>query len=105
MKIYISIPITGRPLHVATAHAERLKVKLRELGHEAITPFEVCPDPDLPYSAYMDADIAALLECDAICLGVDYQHSQGCQLEKEAARIYKKRIIYEYDMDELEPIK
>lgn len=105
MKFYISIPITDRPLHVATAHAERIKVRLRELGHEAITPFEVCPEPDMPYPYYIGRDIEALLGCDAICLGLDYQHSQGCQLEKEAARIYKKRIIYEYDMDELEQIK
>ena len=104
MKIYISIPISGRPPEVAKAQAERLKRFIESKGHKAITPFEVCPEPDMPYSFYMGRDIEALLDCDAICHCMNYRHSLGCQLEKEAARIYKKRIIYEYDMDELEPI-
>ncbi len=68
-------------------------------------PFFKCyPGPFSNVRCNMGRDIEALLDCDAICLSMNYRHSLGCQLEKEAARIYKKRVIYEYDMDELEPI-
>ena len=65
MKIYISIPITGRPPKEAKAQAERLKRLIESKGHKAITPFEVCQEPDMPYSFYMGRDIEALLDCDA----------------------------------------
>lgn len=44
MKAYISIPISGRPLHEAKYQAECIKAKLTEHGHECITPFDVCPE-------------------------------------------------------------
>ena len=39
MKIYISIPITGRPIEEAKEHAEWLKSSLEAHGHKCITPF------------------------------------------------------------------
>lgn len=64
MKLYISIPISGRPLDEAKCHAERIKAKFEKRGHECITPFDVCSEPGKPYPHYMGRDIEALLADD-----------------------------------------
>ena len=53
MKLYISIPISGRPLIEGRHHAERFKAKLSEQSHQCITPFDICDDPDKTYAYYM----------------------------------------------------
>lgn len=98
VKIYISIPITGRPMEEAKAHATGLKRRFEASQHaEAITPFDICGEPDKPYSFYMGRDIEALLECNAILLGHGWDHSQGCSLEYLAATIYGLKIFTEDD--------
>ena len=103
-RIYISIPISGHDL-------EEVKEKARDISErllcdvfglkkgchrpDVITPFDVCPEPDKPYSYYMGKDIEALLECDAIYLCEGWQNSKGCMAEFEVARIYGKEIIFE----------
>lgn len=62
MKLYISIPISGRPLHEAKYHAECIKATLTPHGHECITPFDVCPEPGKTYGHYMGRDIEAILD-------------------------------------------
>ena len=54
MKLYISIPITGRPLIEARHHAESLKAKLSEHGHQCIMPFDICDDPTPHYAYYIE---------------------------------------------------
>ena len=44
---------------------------------QIVTPFDVCPEPDKPYSYYMGKDIEALLECDAIYLCEGVAELQG----------------------------
>ncbi len=97
MKIYISIPISGRPLYEAKYQAEAIKAKLTPHGHECITPFDVCPEPDLSYAQYMGRDIEALLadEVEAAVFGIGFEDSKGCRLEHAAAQIYGKRMIYQ----------
>ena len=97
MKLYISIPITGRPLHQAKAQAEEIKAKLTPHGHECITPFDICPEPERPYAYYMGRDIEALLtdDIDGAVFGIGFEDSKGCRLEHAAAKIYDKRIIYQ----------
>ena len=103
-RIYISIPISGHDL-------EEVKEKARDIREwvlwdvfgsrkcrirpDVITPFDVCPEPDKPYSYYMGKDIEALLECDAIYLCEGWQNSKGCMAEFEVARIYGKEIMFE----------
>ena len=103
-RIYISIPISGHDL-------EEVKAKARDISESllcdvfgfkkgrnrpgVITPFDVCPEPDKPYSYYMGKDIEALLECDAIYLCEGWQNSKGCMAEFEVARIYDKQILFE----------
>ena len=103
-RIYISIPISGHDIEEVKAKAidiiERLLWDVFELKKgrnrpDVITPFDVCPEPDKPYSYYMGKDIEALLECDAIYLCEGWQNSKGCMAEFEVARIYGKEIIFE----------
>lgn len=97
MKLYISIPISGRPLPDAKYQANLIKTKLEAHGHECITPFDVCPEPDKTYAYYMGKDIEALIDDDVggVVFGTGFHNSKGCRLEHEAARIYGKRIIYQ----------
>ena len=103
-RIYISIPISGYDLEEVKEKAryisERLLWDVFELKKgqhrpDVITPFDVCPEPDKPYSCYMGKDIEALLECDAIYLCEGWQNSKGCMAEFEVARIYGKKIMFE----------
>lgn len=97
MKLYISIPISGRPLHEAKHQAECIKAKLTPHGHECITPFDVCPEPDKTYGYYMGRDIEAILaeDIDGVVFGNGFHSSKGCMLEHAAAQIYGKHIIYQ----------
>ena len=103
-RIYISIPISGHDIEEVKGKAidiiERLLWDVFELKKgrnrpDIITPFDVCHEPDKPYSYYMGKDIEALLECDAIYLCEGWQNSKGCMAEFEVARIYGKEIMFE----------
>lgn len=97
MKLYISIPISGRPPLEAKYQAEVIKTKLEQHGHSCITPFDVCPATDQSYAYYMGRDIEALLaeDIDGVVFGVGFHDSKGCQLEHAAATIYGKHIVYQ----------
>ena len=97
MKLYISIPISGRPQYEAKYHADAIKAKLEDHGHECITPFDVCPESGKRYGYYMGKDIEALLaeDIEGVVFGNGFQESKGCRLEHAAAQIYGKRIIYQ----------
>ena len=100
-RIYISIPISGHDLEEVKAKTRDIRACLLwdelgiEKGLDIITPFDVCSEPDKPYSYYKGQDIEALLECDAIFLCEGWQNSKGCMAEFEVARIYGKEIIFE----------
>ena len=103
-RIYISIPISGHDLEEVKEKARGIRkcLLLNEFDWEkgwnstdVITPFDVCSEPDKPYSYYMGKDIEALLECDAIYLCEGWQNSKGCMAEFEVARIYGKEIMFE----------
>lgn len=99
-RVYISIPISGYDIKEVKRRAYQVKALVRLRCAEGdilnvITPFDVCPDSDKPYSYFMGKDIEALLECDAIFLCEGWQNSKGCMAEFEVAKIYNKKIIIE----------
>ena len=94
-KIYISIPISGHDLEKVKEKVRKARIWVSYWYQDVITPFDVCPEPDKPYSYYMGKDIEALLECDAIYLCEGWQNSKGCMAEFEVARIYNKQILFE----------
>ena len=100
MKVYISIPITGHDISDVEQRISRAKEALRALGHEPVSPLdpEVNNDRSKPYGVLLGNDIAALLTCDAVLLLDGWTASRGCNLEMEAALIYKKEILFEYQL-------
>ena len=95
----MSLPISGHDLTERKEYAEYKQNMLywtyKPNEWEIITPLDICPEPDKPYSYYMGKDIEALLECDAIYLCEGWQNSKGCMAEFEVARIYGKEIMFE----------
>lgn len=92
MKMYLSLPITGRNIHDVKAYAKRVKQDWVEKGYDVITPFEVAPEEGMPYAYYMGKDVEALLGCDGIILCTDWFSSKGCRLEYNVAEIYGKKV-------------
>lgn len=82
MRLYLAGKVTGDPGYFAkfmeAAH------DLRRLGHEVKNPVEI--NFDKPnWTTCMRRDIAALMECDAICLLDDWTRSPGAKLEQMIA--------------------
>lgn len=95
MKIYISLPITGRETE-AREKADRVKTMLSKMGWDVINPFEIYHSPDASYGQMLGADIATLIEyCDAIFLCRGWNNSPGCRVEYFVAREFNKKIIFE----------
>lgn len=49
LKMYLSLPITGRDLNQVKDYAERVKRDWVAKGYDVITPFEIVPDDGMPY--------------------------------------------------------
>ena len=98
MKVYISIPITGHDIEQVDARLAFAKAVLEKKGHTPVSPLELDhKDPEF-YEAVIGTDITALLTCDAVLFLDGWTASRGCNLEMEAARIYDKKIIFEYEL-------
>jgi hypothetical protein len=94
MRIYISIPITGRNNAEVHIQVDAIKHKLQKEGYTVVAPFDICPaNSELKYHECMGKDIAELLKCDGIYMGAGWRKSRGCQAEYEIARIYNINII------------
>ena len=95
MKVYISLPITGRDIEQVEAACIFAAAVLRKKGHTPVSPLALDhKDPDF-YEAVIGTDITALLCCDAVLFMDGWEASKGCRLEHAAAEIYGKRIMYE----------
>ena len=98
VKVYISLPITGHDLTEVRRLAEEAKQLLTGMDHEPVSPLDVSPNPDATYAEHIGRYIAALLECDTALFLNGWESSRGCNLEMEAARIYGKEILFEYQL-------
>ena len=92
LKMYLSFPITGRNIKDVKVYAKRIKKTWEDKGYEVITPFEVVPEDEKPYSYCMGKDIEAVLECDGIIMCEDWFRSTGCRTENYVAQVYGKMI-------------
>lgn len=96
MKVYVSLPISCRPIEEAKQHARKACVKLAKRGYgNSITPFDVAPEENKPYEWYMGKDIEALLKCNAVYFCRGWWRSRGCRCEMATALIYGKKIMFE----------
>lgn len=94
MKIYISLPITGKKIEDVENTCIYASVRINRKGHEAVSPLYVSPNTDASYAEHMGNNIRALLECDAVLFMPGYYKSKGCRLEHYAGKIYKKKIYF-----------
>ena len=99
-KVYISLPISGLKIEEVKQNAEKAAEYLRKAGYEPVSPFDVSPNEDVSYAHHMGKDIEALLECDAVLFLRGWKYSKGCQLERYAAMIYNKEIIFPWKISE-----
>lgn len=95
MKVYISLPISGKDEVEAREHANLTKSMLSRAGHEAINPFDIYCGKNSSYADYLCSDLRALSDCDAIYLCEGWQFSRGCRIEANFANEFGKTIMYE----------
>lgn len=96
MKLYVSLPISGRKLDEAKKSAELVKSRWQSDNIEVVTPFDVTGESE-DYNYCMGKCIETLLGCTGIILCNGWQHSKGCNSEYAVAMIYGKKIYNEAD--------
>lgn len=98
-RIYISLPISGRDMEDVESAIKSAAAQIEKHGFKAVSSLEVSPDPESSYAVHIGRGITALLECgDAVLVLPGWVESKGCNLEMEAARIYGKKILVNYEM-------
>lgn len=84
MKIYISGPITGYVPEERRETFQRAASRLAQAGYHPIDPMNETPEQP-NWAAYMRADIALLLQCDAVALLPGWDESRGSRIEAQLA--------------------
>lgn len=85
MKVYISLPITGKDIEEQKRHAEGVASFLLATGFTPVNPFDNGLGDDAPYEEHIKADLKLMLDCDAIILYDGWLQSKGCVLESHVA--------------------
>lgn len=93
-RIYISIPVTGRPMELTRIKAEEVKATIRRTGDIPACPLDLTDEGD-DYAACMGKCIEEMLRCDAVYFVRGWQSSRGCTAEYETARVYGKEMMFE----------
>ena len=100
-RIYLAGPMTGHPEHNFPAFHEAAK-RLTEAGWQVINPADNFGGrTDLPRSSYLRADIALLIQCEAVAMLPGWEHSRGARLEYLLAHELGMCVI---DARTLEPL-
>lgn len=97
MKWYISGKITDLPTEQVTAKFEQAAQQIRAFGHEPVNPLNNGLDMAAHWNEHIVADIALLLECDAIYLLKDWGDSKGSRIEVNIAGECGLEIIHQPD--------
>lgn len=97
MRVYISIPMSGKDLDVQRRKAQALADMMVSMGHVPVNPFNTPPpppglEPEEEYAWYMGEDIKRLLTCEAIFVCSGYLSSRGCRAELRVAKVYGLHI-------------
>ena len=88
MKVYIAGKITGNPNY--KKEFEEAEEWLKGLGHEVFNPAK---NQGYSYKQYIDAGLFQLMNCEAIYLLPNYEHSKGALLEYQYAITVEMKII------------
>ena len=105
-KLYLSLPITGREAEERRAFAAEMIEQISRLmpWYEVVNPLDNKLEYDVHWSQHMKADIAMLIECDAIYMCKDWQWSHGCKLEHDIATSCGLDVFY-HDSQWYAPVK
>ena len=93
-RIYISIPVTGRPMELVRIKAEEVKTEIRRRMDIPSSPLDLTEDNE-PYTSCMGKCVEELLRCDAVYFVRGWQSSKGCTAEYAIAKIYGKELMFE----------
>lgn len=85
-RIYISGPISGRPIEDARAHFASVQARFEGEGYEVLNPFDNGLEDDATWAEHMREDIAMLLKTDEIYMLSGWAGSRGACLEYKIAR-------------------
>ena len=80
MKWYISGKISGLPTDQVTAKFKQAEQQIRAFGHEPVNPTNNGLGSEASWNEHLVADVALLLECDAIYLLKDWGDSRGSRI-------------------------
>lgn len=100
MKIYISIPISGKAYGEQKARAAEIAEVLKQAGHDVVNPFDTPPpfewyDEKQSYAYLLTRDIEQLMACEAIFMCDGWQFSRGCRIERNVAEEMGLQILTE----------
>ena len=100
-RIYIAGPMTGHADHNYPAfHAA--SQRLQEAGWQVVNPADNFEGrTDLPRETYLRADVALLVDCNAIALLPGWEESVGAKMEYLLARAFGMKV---YDAETLQPL-
>lgn len=82
-RIYISLPISGRPLKEAFEHSDKVKAALSRKGFLPVSPLEAFHGENPQYTDYIGYDIMTLGSCDGVIFCRGWEQSCGCQIEND----------------------
>ena len=88
MKWYISGKISGLPTDQVTAKFKQAEQQIRAFGHEPVNPTNNGLGSEASWNEHLVADVALLLECDAIYLLKDWGDSRGSRIEANIAECH-----------------
>lgn len=97
MKVYISGKISDLPTDQVDAKFTQAEQQVKAYGHEPVNPLKSGVSPSESWNTHIVADIAMLLECDAIYLLKDWSDSKGARIEANIAGECGLEIIHQPD--------
>lgn len=104
MRIYISIPISGKDIRIQSSIADAIARKIETKGHTPLNPFTLSEVPSHitdekeAYAYYIGEDMKLLLTADAILLVErTWPKSKGCSIEHHAATVMGLELFYDLD--------
>jgi len=100
-RIYIAGPMTGHVDHNYPAFHTAAE-RLQQGGWQVVNPADNFDGrTDLPRETYLRADVALLVDCDAIAILPGWEESFGAKMEYLLARAFGMKV---YDAETLQPL-
>ena len=100
-RIYIAGPMTGHVEHNYPAFGAAAE-RFRQAGWQVVNPADNFEGRmDLPRETYLRADVALLVDCDAIALLPGWEESLGAKMEYMLARAFGMKVL---DAETLHPL-